>query len=164
MMPTTFKEFILPCKNNKSLGNLLFIHGFCVDHTYFTAANKLSEHFDVYMIDLPGHGTNNDNITPKDLKLNKMAQYIVDYINFKKLDNIYLMGHSMGGALVSLVERLIPTKIKKLILVCPANPAAIHAGLKSFYIFYPKNMEQKTRLLRCLYAPNNFDTYSKNPA
>jgi triacylglycerol lipase len=148
MIPTTFKEFIIPCKTKECLGDLLFIHGFCVEHSYFVAASELSKHFNIYMIDLPGHGTNVADVTAKDLKLNKIADYIINYIEFKKLNNFYLMGHSMGGGLASLVASKIPEKIKKLFLICPANPAAIHAGLKAFYIFYPKNMKQKDRLLK----------------
>jgi pimeloyl-ACP methyl ester carboxylesterase len=164
MMPTTFKEFNIPCKNmDNCLGDLLFIHGFCVEHSYFTAANELAKCFNVYMIDLPGHGDNTSGVTSKDLKTGKLADYIVSYINFKKLNNLYLMGHSMGGGLVSLVANLIPEKIKKLFLICPANPGALHAGLKAFYIFYPKNIQQKNRLLKCLYAPENFNQFLQNP-
>jgi triacylglycerol lipase len=165
MMPTTFKEFNIPCTNkDKCLGDLLFIHGFCVEHSYFIVANELAKYFNIYMIDLPGHGTNTEGVTSKDLKTGKIANYIVSYIDYKKLNNFYLMGHSMGGGLVSLVANLIPEKIKKLFLLCPANPAALHAGFKAFYIFYPKNMDQKNRLLKCLYAPENFEKFSQNPA
>jgi triacylglycerol lipase len=164
MTSTTFKEFHIPCKNKeKCLGDLLFIHGFCVEHSYFTIANELSKHFNIFMIDLPGHGTNAEGVTHKDLKTDKLADHIISYINHKKLNNFYLMGHSMGGGLASLVANKIPEKIRKLFLICPANPAAIHAGFKAFYIFYPKNMTQKNRLLKCLYAPQNFEKFSKNP-
>jgi triacylglycerol lipase len=165
MIPNTFQEFKISCKNkDKCLGDLLFIHGFCVEHNYFTAAQELAKYFNIYMIDLPGHGTNTRGVMPKDLKIHKLADYILSYIEYKKLNNFYLMGHSMGGGLVSIVANKIPNKVKKLFLLCPANPAAIHAGLKAFYIFYPKNMEQKNRLLKCLYAPANFAKFSKNPA
>jgi pimeloyl-ACP methyl ester carboxylesterase len=98
----TYKEFIIPCKNPTScLGDLLFIHGYCVDHTYFVAAENLSKYFNIYMIDLPGHGVNVDNYEAKDLKMKKMSQYIVDYVDYKKLNNFILMGHSMGGGLAS---------------------------------------------------------------
>jgi pimeloyl-ACP methyl ester carboxylesterase len=164
MIPTTFKEFILPCTNaNHCLGDLLFIHGFCVEHSYFTAANELAKYFNVYMIDLPGHGVNLEGVTSNDLKMHKLTDYIVSYVKFKNLNNFYLMGHSMGGALASLVANLIPEKIKKMFLLCPANPASSHLGFKSFYIFYPKNMKQKNRLLKHLYAPNNFAKFSQNP-
>jgi pimeloyl-ACP methyl ester carboxylesterase len=70
MIPTTFKEFNIKCKNEKEcLGDLLFIHGFCVEHSYFTAAEELSKYFNVFMIDLPGHGANTDGVVPADLKL-----------------------------------------------------------------------------------------------
>jgi pimeloyl-ACP methyl ester carboxylesterase len=164
MLPTTFKEFIIPCTNkNTCLGDLLFIHGFCVEHGYFTASRELAKYFNVYMIDLPGHGSNTEGVTPEDLKTKKLADYIVSYIEFKKLNNFYLMGHSMGGALVSIVANIIPNKIKKLFLLCPANPAAMHAGLKNLYIFYPRNMKQKNRLLKCLYAPENLSKFLQNP-
>jgi triacylglycerol lipase len=164
MITTTFKEFNISCQNHdKCLGDLLFIHGFCVDHSYFTAAKELSKYFNIYMIDLPGHGANTEGATQDDMHLQKLADYIVSYVEYKKLNNFYLMGHSMGGGLVSMVENQISDKIRKLILLCPFNFGGAFAGFKSFYIFYPHNMEEKNNLLQILYAPDNYAKFSKDP-
>jgi pimeloyl-ACP methyl ester carboxylesterase len=122
MIPTTFQETILKCKNpSKCLGDLVFIHGFCVDHTYFQlpVGDKLAQHFNVYMIDLPGHGTNVTGVDAKDLNFDNLVNYVVEYIKSKNLKNIILVGHSMGGGIVSLVESKIRNRIKKIILVSP---------------------------------------------
>jgi pimeloyl-ACP methyl ester carboxylesterase len=128
MIPTTFKDQYISCKNKEQyLGDLLLIHGYCVEYSYFNAAkavDELSKYFNVYLLDLPGHGTNKEGIVPEDMKLWRIADYIASYIEHKKLNNFYLMGHSMGGALVSLVTTKIPEKIKKLFLITPANPSA----------------------------------------
>ncbi|GHU32693.1 hypothetical protein FACS1894166_06550 [Bacilli bacterium] len=151
-MLTTFQDKIIRCKNPKQcLGDLLFIHGFCVDYHYFTAAEELSKYLNIYMLNLPGHGNNTKNITHDDLTFDSMTDYVIKYVEHKRLKDFYLMGHSMGGAIVSMIENKIPNRIKKLILCCPINFGALFSGFKSFYIFYPKNMKQKYRLLDCLY-------------
>jgi triacylglycerol lipase len=152
----TFKEFVIPCKNpSNCLGDLLFIHGYCVEHTYFVAASNLSQYFNIYMLDLPGHGNNANGYLPKDLTFPKFTEHVIAYIEYKKLNNFFLVGHSMGGGIASCVASKIPSKIKKLILISPYNMSVFFifkkVGLKAFTIFLPKNMKQKYRLLNILY-------------
>jgi pimeloyl-ACP methyl ester carboxylesterase len=118
-----FDDKIIACKNpHACLGDILFVHGYCVDYTYFSApaGAKLAEHFNVYLLNLPGHATKtNININPKDLTVPKFAEYVMDYIKTKNLNNLILMGHSMGGAIVTMVENKMSSRIKKLILISP---------------------------------------------
>lgn len=160
-----FKEFFVPCRDNtKCLGTILFIHGYCVDHTYFVAVNELSKYFNIYMLDLPGHGINTE-YKAKDLTLPKIAQHIVDYIKYKNFNQLILMGHSMGGGLASYVANMVPSRIKKLILVSPYNMAVFYIikflGLKALTIFSPKTMPEKYELLDILYK--DYKKYLDNP-
>jgi pimeloyl-ACP methyl ester carboxylesterase len=162
MIPNKFFEFNIPCKNpSKSLGNIVFIHGYCVDHQYFIIRDELTKYFNYYSIDLPGHGVNDKGVESKDLKLDNFADYVIDYIKTKKLTNVILMGHSMGGAVVSLVASKAPELITKLVLLCPLNFASIFMGIPALYAFFPKNMKQKMRLMRVLYKDHTL--HSKEP-
>ncbi|QMT98804.1 alpha/beta hydrolase [Mycoplasma tullyi] len=109
--------------NKKHKYNAIFVHGFSSSH------NKHSEIFkrlndelvNYYTFDLPGHGQNQLEEKPE-LKLDYFADLVVDFINQKQLDNVILIGHSMGGGICSIVNYLIPQKIKALILEAPLNP------------------------------------------
>jgi len=69
----------------------------------------------VYALDLPGHGKNH---TPrKNISMKLYVSYVKDFILNNNLQNIILVGHSMGGIVVSQVAELIPKKINKLILL-----------------------------------------------
>jgi pimeloyl-ACP methyl ester carboxylesterase len=68
----------------------------------------------VTAIDLPGHGTNKQ-LGPE-VTMSTYKQAVVDVIT--KLDHqVVLVGHSMNGALISLVAEQIPEKIERLIYV-----------------------------------------------
>ena len=66
----------------------------------------------------------------------------------------------MGGAVASLVENKCRERIKKLILVSPMNFASLYTGITFLTKFFPKNMDQKMKMLSCLYKdfkPKNDD-------
>ena len=68
----------------------------------------------VTAIDLPGHGTNK-HLGPA-VTMSAYRQAVVDVIT--RLDHqVVLVGHSMNGALISLVAEQIPEKIERLIYV-----------------------------------------------
>lgn len=108
-----------PSKNKKK-GTIFFIHGYAVNSDYhYNFINRLKD-YDYYAVELPGHG-----ITPLKSKLDlyphKFAKMIAKLICELKLDNIYLIGHSMGGGIAMMVEQLIPHKIQKAVIVTPMN-------------------------------------------
>lgn len=163
-----FKSFHFLCESkNDYLGDIVFIHGYCVEHSYFNIAKDLSKNFNVYMIDLPAHGVNVKDVNKKELNFKSYAKHVVAYIEKKGLKNIFLIGHSMGGGIVSIVANMIPDKIKKLILIAPYGMAGFHlvkeiGYFKAIKIFTPRNMEEKYKLLSILYE--NVEEKKKNPA
>jgi triacylglycerol lipase len=160
-----FHEHIILCKDKHNcLGDLLFVHGYCVDYRYMVADTKLAKHFNYYAINLPAHGDNVEN-TFINLTLETFADYVISYIEYRKskgnFKKLILMGHSMGGGIVSIVASKRPDLITHLILICPYNAATLLVGLPGFYIFQPKNMKQKYRLLSYLYK--NYNIYMDDP-
>ncbi|WP_027122116.1 alpha/beta fold hydrolase [[Mycoplasma] imitans] len=128
--------------------NAVFVHGFSSSHArhseIFTRLNQ--EKINYYSFDLPGHGENRLDENAEDkpqLKLDYFADLVVDFINQKQLDNVILIGHSMGGGVCSVVNYLIPQKIKALVLEAPLNPAIFSLDKKrifeSFKSFVPKS-------------------------
>ncbi|QZX48860.1 alpha/beta fold hydrolase [Mycoplasma sp. E35C] len=114
-------------KIKRSKYNAVFVHGFSSSHARHTEIFKAfkNDQINYYTFDLPGHGNNLllDQDNKKQLKLELFSDLVVDFINQKQLDNVILIGHSMGGGICSVVNYLIPNKIKALILEAPLNPS-----------------------------------------
>lgn len=108
-------------KNTPSKGTIVFIHGFAITSDYFDSiASKLNEHYDYYALELPGMGRTEVK-NKKDLYPFKFAKMISEWIKEKELENIILIGHSMGGGTVNIIGTLIPERIQKIISITPMS-------------------------------------------
>jgi pimeloyl-ACP methyl ester carboxylesterase len=68
----------------------------------------------VIVVELPGHG--GDQTAPSGITLDAYRNKVVGAIN--EIDGkVILVGHSLGGMIISVVAELIPDKIEKLIYV-----------------------------------------------
>jgi pimeloyl-ACP methyl ester carboxylesterase len=78
---------------------LLFVHGWAIDHTYWSSqVEEFCPEHRVVTIDLPGHGasgTNRDSWT-----VEAFASDVTTVIEQLHLDDVILIGHSMGGDVV----------------------------------------------------------------
>tara|TARA_R110002096_G_scaffold309403_4_gene504055 strand:- start:86936 stop:87679 length:744 start_codon:yes stop_codon:yes gene_type:complete len=73
----------------------------------------------VHALDLPGHGENKKEIV--EVTMDAYVQHIEDFIN--KIDGkVILVGHSLGGAIISQVAEGNFEKIEKLIYVAAMLP------------------------------------------
>ncbi|MCV3753829.1 alpha/beta fold hydrolase [Ureaplasma zalophigenitalium] len=98
-----------------SKGKIIFIHGYNASPHYFFLVDKYFQNYDCYYLGLPGHGLTSSQILTK-VSILEMAKCVVDFINELKIEEFYLIGHSLGGAISCLVNQMIPTRIKKLVL------------------------------------------------
>ncbi len=73
--------------------NLVIIHGVQSTKGFLVSNNKTLSDYNQYYIDLPGHGDSDDTGYTADNYINSIMEFIKD------LDNVVLIGHSMGGAL-----------------------------------------------------------------
>lgn len=68
----------------------------------------------VVVVELPGHG--DDQTSPAQLSMDVYRDKVVEAIN--NIDGkVILVGHSMGGMVVSAVAEKIPSKIEKLVFI-----------------------------------------------
>ncbi|MCI5082583.1 MAG: alpha/beta hydrolase [Saprospiraceae bacterium] len=99
---------------------LLMIHGL---GSYMLAWNKLvdelSGDFRCVRLDLPGYGRSSGGDFAYDMSF--FGKAVADFAKAKKLKNIVLVGHSMGGqiALKMAIDKHLP--VQKLVLLAPAG-------------------------------------------
>ncbi|MFT3702167.1 MAG: alpha/beta fold hydrolase [Agriterribacter sp.] len=74
----------------------------------------------VIVVELPGHGA--DTTPTHTLSLDVYRDKVIDAIS-KTDSNVVLVGHSMGGMVITAVAEKVPGKIKKLVYVGAFLPA-----------------------------------------
>lgn len=113
----------------------IVLHGlFGSSDNWQTHGKKLAEYFDVYLLDQRNHG---ESGWSEDFSYDIMAEDLHEFLSSKNLDEIILMGHSMGGKTAMRFAQKYPEMIEKLIIVdmgvkeYPITHDTIIEGLKS---------------------------------
>lgn len=99
---------------NEKNKTIVLIHGYLSSHEHFKfqIEELIKNDFCVYCIDMPGHGLNKEILLSD---MGSFAQEMIKTINFLKLENFSLLGHSMGGMLAIEIAVTISNQIDKLI-------------------------------------------------
>ncbi|WP_296935182.1 alpha/beta fold hydrolase [uncultured Marinobacter sp.] len=100
---------------------IVMIHGFGANKDNWTRlAGHLTDNFNVYAIDLPGHG---DSSKPLDIgyRLEDQAGYVDKIMEALSVESAHIMGNSMGGAITALYAANYPGKVKSAVLFDPAG-------------------------------------------
>lgn len=111
---------------------LLFIHGLA---TYSLSWKKnieaLKGYYRCIAIDLPGNGLSDRGDYP--YSINFFAGAVYDFIRLRKLDNLCLVGHSMGAQIAVTLLLNEPAAAEKLVLCAPAGFETFSGLEKSIY-------------------------------
>ena len=104
--------------NSRIEGNgkpFVILHGFLgMSDNWKTLGSQFAEiGFQVHMLDMRNHGK---SFHSDDFSYELMANDVKDYCEFHQLENIILLGHSMGGKAAMLLATLHPELIEKLII------------------------------------------------
>lgn len=113
-----------------SKGNVMMIHGYteCAEKHKETAYYFLNEGYQVFQVDLRGHGFSTREVMPEDVThIDRMDDYVSDLHAFienlvkkyTKKKPLYLYAHSMGGGVGILYQITYPGTFQKLILSSP---------------------------------------------
>jgi pimeloyl-ACP methyl ester carboxylesterase len=94
---------------------LLILHGlFGSSDNWLTIAKQLAANYHVFIIDQRNHGQSpHSNIW----NYTVMAQDIEEFCIQHQLNEIYIVGHSMGGKTVMKLAELFPKRIKKMMVI-----------------------------------------------
>jgi pimeloyl-ACP methyl ester carboxylesterase len=104
--------------------NYILIHGAWHGKWAFNkiVSNLNSAGLQAIALDLPGHYSNDVLKNWGSLTLQSYVNYVTDFIKANNLYNIFLLGHSMAGAVISQVGQNIPQNIAKLIYLAAFIP------------------------------------------
>jgi pimeloyl-ACP methyl ester carboxylesterase len=120
---------------------LLFLHGWCIDGTYWkNQVDYFSKNYNVYAIDLPGFGQSKAVRT--NWTIEEYANDVTAFINTMNLKNVVIIGHSMAGEIMLQIALGNNSKIVGIV------------GVDNFKIidvsFTPEQMKQMTDFLPML--------------
>ena len=158
-MDKSYKDiiYIKNSNNQKPKATIMFIHGFSSSnmiHYLFTQYNEFVE-YDYVAINLPGHQFYDNNITDlKDYSINNYINYVKKFIIDSNINNIILIGHSMGGGISLFLTQLLKDRIKKIILVSAINNAIFNSKIGIKFI--------NSLILNRKDSVKNIEYYQKN--
>jgi pimeloyl-ACP methyl ester carboxylesterase len=135
---------------------LLFVHGSFIDQTYWKEqVSFFKEKYKVVTMDLAGHGESGTN--REDWTLQSMADDVVNLIKELSLENVILVGHSLGANLILMAATAYPGPIigfiavdnfKNLATPLPAEyDSQVEAIIESSKIAYADTNEQYARMV-----------------
>ncbi|MDN6320267.1 MAG: alpha/beta hydrolase [Marinobacter sp.] len=100
---------------------IVLIHGFGANKDNWTRiARELTDDFNIYAIDLPGHGQSSK---PLDLgyTLQEQTNHVARILSALNISEMHLMGNSMGGGITALYAATYPEQVKTAVLFDPAG-------------------------------------------
>lgn len=96
----------------------LLIHGIGMGNEYFAElASALQPHGRVVAIDLPGFSDAPEPETP--LSIPETGRLVIDFVAIEQLDNLVLVGHSMGSQVAIEAALARPDLFPELVLIAP---------------------------------------------
>jgi len=107
---------------------VVLLHGAGMDHTVWQfQARALAAHgFDVYAVDLPGHGRSEG---PAPASIADYAAWVVRFLDAAGIDRAVLVGHSMGSLIALEVAGTHPERVAGLVLLGVAARMPVHPDL-----------------------------------
>ena len=95
---------------------VLLVHGFGeFMEVWWFNIRPLSERYQVYAMDLPGHGLSDKPAI--DYSLFFATEFVINFMETIGIEHASLIGHSMGGGMCLNVAINFPERVDKLILV-----------------------------------------------
>ncbi|MGD9346461.1 MAG: alpha/beta hydrolase [Candidatus Aminicenantes bacterium] len=99
---------------------LVFIHGWCCDLTFWEKQMApFAERYRIVAVDLAGHGKS--GLDRKSWTIAAFGEDVVAVVNKLDLDQVVLIGHSMGGLVILEAARRIPDHVVGLVGVDTLN-------------------------------------------
>ncbi|HWD01057.1 MAG TPA: acetoin dehydrogenase dihydrolipoyllysine-residue acetyltransferase subunit [Amycolatopsis sp.] len=107
---------------------VVLVHGYGGDkNSWLFVQEPLADGRTVHALDLPGHGESTKDVG--DGSLTTLANAVLGLLEALNVTKAHLVGHSLGGAVITAAAALQPDKVSSLTLVAPAGfGSEINAG------------------------------------
>ena len=113
---------------------LLLLHGFTGSSAnWLDFLGPYSKHFQVVLIDLPGHGRSSSPPSPERYAIEMVSRDLITIIKALQLSAVNLLGYSMGGRLALFMAARYPAYIRSLIIES-ASPGLETTALRQMRI------------------------------
>lgn len=107
---------------------LLAIHGWLDNAASFLPLFPHLADFDLVAIDLPGHGYSFHRPAGASYELADDLDDLLAALDALGWSHCHLLGHSLGGALASLLACAVPARVQRLVLIEALGPLAGEPG------------------------------------
>ncbi|GAA4616763.1 acetoin dehydrogenase dihydrolipoyllysine-residue acetyltransferase subunit [Saccharopolyspora hordei] len=130
---------------------VVLVHGFGGDKdSWLFVQEPLAAGRTVHALDLPGHGASTKDVGDGGLEV--LADAVTGFLDALGVERAHLVGHSLGGAVVSAAAARQPDRVRSLTLVAPAGCGAeINAEYLRGFVAASTRRELKPHL-RALFA------------
>jgi len=99
---------------------VLLVHGYGGDrNSWLFLQEPLAARYQVYALDLPGHGTSAKDVGEGSLSV--LADAVTGVLDALGAERAHLVGHSMGGAVAVAVAARDPARVASLTLIAPSG-------------------------------------------
>ena len=134
---------------------ILFIHAAFVDHNMFKAQFEYFEkQYNILAIDIIGHGQSTD--TQKGDTVDKMSKWIFDILKTENIDQIHIVGISLGAVLAQDFANRYPCAVSSLACFGGYDINNFDAKMKN-----DNNAKQKLMMLKALFSVKWFAKANK---
>jgi len=119
---------------------IMILHGlFGSSRNWQSIAKVLAENYRVITLDLRNHGQSGH---AESMTYTEMAEDVLGLIKELSLENLFLMGHSMGGKVAMVIALLHPLLIEKLVVLDIAPVSYEHRYGKLFQAMQDLPLDQ----------------------
>lgn len=103
---------------------LLALHGWLDNAASFLPMMPMLSGFDLVALDLPGHGGSAHRLPGYDYVFADWIHDVLDVLDALQWPRAHLLGHSMGGAIATVVAASAPARVDRLALIEALGPIA----------------------------------------
>ena len=103
---------------------VLALHGWLDNAASFLPMMPMLPGFDVVALDLPGHGASAHRLPGYDYVFADWIHDVLDVLDALQWPRAHLLGHSMGGAIATVVAASAPARVDRLALIEALGPIA----------------------------------------
>lgn len=136
---TNFGQTFMLTAGDVSNPPIILLHGSCSNSAFwFPEISALSNNYRVYAVDIIGEAGNSEEYRP-DIYSDAFALWMKDVLDALNIENIIIVGNSLGGWMALKFATTFPERVSKLVLLASAGLAEVR---EQFIANVEQNMKE----------------------